>query len=159
MVKKYFSIEKDGQVILSNVKPADTFLRRFTGLMMKKGLGGLGGIYLTPCNQIHTFMMRFRIDAIFISRENTVIYVANSIKPCRVTPIVRFAAGVIEASPGFASSVGLRAGDKLDIVRKEGLAWKKSGKWYRLIRKLLRAKRRNSKSLSSDTIKRRLKNI
>lgn len=117
-MKRYYNIEKDGNVILWDVRSADTFLERFKGLMMKKGLGRTGGIYLTPCNQIHTFMMRFRIDVIFLSLEHEVLYIESNMKPCRVTPCVSGAVGVLEAAPGFAEHAGIRAGDKLDFVKR-----------------------------------------
>ena len=118
IVKMYYNIEKDDNVILFSVRSGDTFLDRFKGLMMKKGLGQTGGLYLTPCNQIHTFMMRFRIDVIFLSLEHEVLYIESNMKPCRVTPCVSGAVGVLETAPGFAGRAGIRAGDKLDFVKR-----------------------------------------
>jgi uncharacterized membrane protein (UPF0127 family) len=118
MIEKFYDIEKDGDVILRNVRMADSFFNRLKGLMLKKGLDGIGGLYLTPCNQIHTFMMRFCIDAIFLSRDNEVLFIANNTKPCRITPFIRSAAGVIETAPGFAGHAEIHTGDKIDFVRR-----------------------------------------
>jgi uncharacterized membrane protein (UPF0127 family) len=118
MAKSYYCIEKNEQVLLHNVRSASTFFGRLFGLMMKKNLGVDDGIYLSPCNQIHTFMMRFRIDAIFLSSENEVLHIENSMKPCKISRLVRGAAGVLETASGFASNVDIRVGDKVSFVKK-----------------------------------------
>ena len=118
MAKTYYNIEKDGKVILWNIRSANTFLSRFMGLMTKKDLGGDGGIYLTPCGQVHTFMMRFCIDIVFLSHDHEVLHIESSLRPCRVTPYVRGSAGVLEAASGFARDAGLKTGDKLDFVKR-----------------------------------------
>ncbi len=117
-MKNYcLNIEKDNHPILRHVIPADTFLSRFAGLMMKKDLGGAGGLYISPCNQIHTFMMRFDIDAIFLSQKGDILHILSAMKPGRVSPRVRGAVGVLETSPGFAKREGLAVGDRLDFVK------------------------------------------
>lgn len=118
MKNRYFNIQKEGFNILLDVKLADAFLTRFSGLMFKKDLGYAGGLYLTPCNQIHTFMMRFPIDAIFLSRECEILHIQSKMKPGRVSPLVRGASGVLETSPGFAGRAGLAVGDRLNIGKR-----------------------------------------
>jgi len=115
MGRKKFNLEKNGRQVLENVCIADRFFSRFRGLMLKKSLP-YGGLYIKPCSQIHTFMMRFPIDAIFISREKEVLYIEDSIKPSRVSRYVRKAEGVIETSAGFAKNNGIMPGDKLDFI-------------------------------------------
>lgn len=118
MQKRYLNIKKNGQAILENVRVADTFLSRLSGLMFRKDLKGDGGLYLTPCNQIHTFLMKFEIDAIFVSRQHEVLHIESNIKPCRVSRHVKGAAAVIETAPGFAGCAGIVVGDELDFIEK-----------------------------------------
>ena len=48
---------------------ADTFWRRFCGLMFRKQLPKGQGLLLAPCNGVHMCFMRFAIDAIFIDKD------------------------------------------------------------------------------------------
>jgi len=81
--------------------------------MMKKSLGGDGGLLLVPCRQIHTFMMRFPIDAVFLSREQEIVHIERGLVPGRMTPYVKDAWSVLEAPAGFAAESRLSVGDRL----------------------------------------------
>lgn len=118
MPKRYINIKKNGQEILWDVRVADSFLSRLSGLMLKEDLGGEGGLYLTPCSQIHTFMMRFEIDVIFLSSKHEVLHIVKNMKPCHVSHLVKGAAAVIEVASGFAERAGIIVGDKLDFEKR-----------------------------------------
>lgn len=51
------------------VEVADTFWKRFLGLMGRKSLEQDKALLITPCNSIHTFFMRFRMTAVFVDKE------------------------------------------------------------------------------------------
>ncbi|HOA84894.1 MAG: DUF192 domain-containing protein [Clostridiales bacterium] len=112
-MKKYTNITKEGRIILENVRVAGSFFSRLSGLMMKKSLGGDGGLLLVPCRQIHTFMMRFPIDAVFLSREQEIVHIERGLVPGRMTPYVKDAWSVLEAPAGFAAESRLSVGDRL----------------------------------------------
>ena len=88
-MKNYTNITKEGRIILENVRVAGTYFGRLRGLMMKKSFGGDGGLLLLPCRQIHTFMMKFPIDAVFLSREQEVVHIERALMPGRVTPYIK----------------------------------------------------------------------
>lgn len=80
---------------------ADTFLSRFLGLMFRRGLPAGEGLLITRCNSIHTFFMRFPIDAVFLDASGAVVRVVRGIPPWR--PFVwggRHAVQVLETNPG-----------------------------------------------------------
>ena len=112
-MKKYTNITKEGRIILVNVRVAGSFFSRLSGLMMKKSLGGDGGLLLVPCRQIHTFMMRFPIDAVFLSREQEIVHIERGLVPGRMTPYVKDAWSVLEAPAGFTAESRLSVGDRL----------------------------------------------
>ncbi|HHT54381.1 MAG TPA: DUF192 domain-containing protein [Clostridiales bacterium] len=114
-MKNYTNITKEGRIILENVRVAGTYFGRLRGLMMKKSFGGDGGLLLLPCRQIHTFMMKFPIDAVFLSREQEVVHIERALMPGRVTPYIKNAWSVLEAAIGFAGEYGLEVGDRLRL--------------------------------------------
>ncbi len=55
-----------------NVDIANTFLKRFKGLMGKKDI--TKGMFFPKTKSIHTFFMKENIDLIMINKNNKVIY-------------------------------------------------------------------------------------
>ncbi len=86
----------DRKIILSNLYVADTFFSRAIGLLGKESLPPGSGILLSPCNQIHTFFMKFPIDVIFIDGHGKVIKVYNALPPWRITSLLWRSRSVIE---------------------------------------------------------------
>ncbi len=64
-------------------KIAKTFPERAKGLIGKKDLPDGEGLLILHCNAIHTFFMRFPIDAIFLDKRNNVVKRVNNIRPWR----------------------------------------------------------------------------
>jgi len=62
---------------------ADTFAKRARGLIGRPPLGPGEGLLIPRCNAIHTFFMRYPIDATFLDRENRVVKVVRGIRPWR----------------------------------------------------------------------------
>jgi len=84
---------------------------RFRGLMAQKAIEPGYGLVIEPCNSIHMFFMRFAIDAVFLDKEGRVVYIADSIKPWRISRIVRKAKRVIEMPSGTCQRTGTKPGD------------------------------------------------
>ncbi|MDD6236052.1 MAG: DUF192 domain-containing protein [Clostridiales bacterium] len=104
-------------LIFEKIGIADTFFRRFMGLMGKKSLDDLSGLLLIPCNQIHTFFMKLNIDAVFLDHDMKVISVMPCIDPGKVLPRINRARSVLELPEGMAAKYGIREGDILSVVR------------------------------------------
>lgn len=75
------------------------------------------GLWIRPCNGIHTFWMRFPIDVLFVNRELTVIKVIHSLRPFRVSVPVPKAESVIELPAGTAKAFSIEPGMRLRIER------------------------------------------
>lgn len=67
-----------------HLNKADTFIKRFFGLMGKKTYPKNKTLFLSPCNSIHTFFMRFPITVVFVNKENYVLKVVENMKPWRM---------------------------------------------------------------------------
>lgn len=114
-MKKYLKIKKNGVDICEKCEYANTAFSRFMGLMFRKSIPKTNGLLLEPCNQIHTFNMRFSIDVIFMDSKNTVLDIFKDVKPWRVRPFVKNAKKCLELNSGMADNFSLSAGDILDI--------------------------------------------
>ena len=67
-----------------NAEIAESFFERMRGLMGRNCLKLGEGMLITRCNCIHTFFMRFPIDATFIDRRGDVVKVVRNIRPWRI---------------------------------------------------------------------------
>ena len=62
---------------------AERFAERLRGLIGRKGLDRGKGMLIVRCNCIHTFFMRFPIDATFLDRQGNVVKTVRNIRPWR----------------------------------------------------------------------------
>lgn len=108
------NLSRGGAVIADKLEMKDSFFGRLIGLLSRSGLKDGEGIILNPCTQIHTFFMRFSIDAVFLSRDMEVISVIEDMKPWRVSPMYFKAKYTLEVRGGYLKG-GVKAGDKLAL--------------------------------------------
>ena len=87
-------------------------LQRMRGLLGRRDLPPGEGILLRRAGSIHTFFMRFPIDAVFLDAEQTVLRVAAAVPPWRVAA-QKGARSVLEVPAGEAARHGLAVGDRL----------------------------------------------
>lgn len=103
---------KDGHV-LASLEVASTRRGRARGLL---GRDGIDGAMLIPrCRSVHTFGMRFAIDAAFCDRDGTVVRIVR-LRPSRVTRPCLRARQVVEAEAGSFAAWGVRVGDRLEMT-------------------------------------------
>ena len=62
---------------------AERFTERLRGLIGRDGLEHGRGMLIVRCNCIHTFFMRFPIDATFLDRQGNVVKTVRNIRPWR----------------------------------------------------------------------------
>jgi uncharacterized membrane protein (UPF0127 family) len=82
------------------------------GLLGRRELATGEAMLIRPAPSIHTFFMRFAIDAVFLSRSGEVLMVAPCVKPWRMRFCSR-AYAVLEFAAGEASRCNISAGDRL----------------------------------------------
>jgi uncharacterized membrane protein (UPF0127 family) len=91
---------------------ADTAAKRRTGLLKKDKLAAGEGLWITPCESVHTFFMKFAIDLVYLDRKKRVRKVRHAVPPWRVSGC--FAAhSVLELPAGAAAASGTQPGDQL----------------------------------------------
>lgn len=110
--------DEEGRVVCERCTLARDPLSRMRGLLGRRGLAHGEGLLLQPAGSIHTFFMRFPIDAVFLDRERRVVRVAAHVRPWRTAAAKRSRA-VLELAAGEAARVGLQPGS---LLRLEGEA-------------------------------------
>ncbi len=103
---------KGSVVLVGEVETASGVLARMKGLLGRTGLGPGKGMYITPCMSIHTFFMRFPIDAIFLDRQCRVVSIRRNIRPWRIAWGGFAAAGVLEVESGWLAPSAVIPGDE-----------------------------------------------
>lgn len=91
---------------------ADTFFKRFKGLMGKKDFKGMMVFANLKDSGIHTMFMRFEIDVYFID-ENRKVFDKISLKPWKFYKPKKQAKYIVETKKG---KLNLKIGDELDII-------------------------------------------
>lgn len=93
-----------------NVDIADTFKKRFFGLMGKKNIKT--GLFFPKTKSIHTFFMKENIDIIMIDKNNKIIYFKKNLAKNRII-IKKKAYHTIELPNSSLSNISIN--DKLTI--------------------------------------------
>ena len=101
-----------GRIIAANVERADTFAKRAFGLLGRKALAEDAALWIEPCNGIHTFGMRFAIDALCLNKEGIALRVYSNVRPNRVRLPMRGVRVTLEFPAGTLQAQGVAAGKR-----------------------------------------------
>jgi len=96
----------------NRIETADRGPRRRKGLLGRDGLAAGQGLWIVPCEAVHTFAMRFPIDLVYLDRRRRVLKVRHSVPPGRISACLR-AHSVIELPAGTVRQAQVSAGDEL----------------------------------------------
>jgi uncharacterized membrane protein (UPF0127 family) len=97
------------------IRKADTFLSRFKGLLRKSGLPEGEGLWIVPCNSIHSIGMRFEFDALFLDSGKRVVGLYKRFRRNRISRIFWNAQGVLELPAGTVERTGTEVGDEIEF--------------------------------------------
>ncbi len=101
-------------LIAENLEIAGTSARRSKGLLGRNSLAPGGGLWIAPCESVHTFGMRFPIDLVYLDRSFEVKKVKHSVGPWRMSMCLS-AHSILELPTGVIQSSRTQPGDILDI--------------------------------------------
>jgi uncharacterized protein len=104
-----------GRVMCERCAVADGPLTRMRGLLGRRELPSGEGLLLRPSPSIHTWFMRFPIDAVFLSRDLEVLSVRHKLPAWRVAG-QRGARAVLELPAGEAGRRSISPGARLRAV-------------------------------------------
>ena len=95
---------------------ANTSALRRTGLLKHDRLEPGTGLWIVPCESVHTFFMKFAIDLVYVDRKHKVRKVRHAVGPWRLSACLS-AHSIFELPPGTARETGTEAGDQLEIEK------------------------------------------
>jgi uncharacterized protein len=104
----------DGSTICESCIVADRMVPRMKGLLGRRELASGEGMLIRPTSSIHTFFMRFPIDAVFLSRDGEVLKVAKNVGAWRAR-FCRGAHSVLELPAGEAERRAIAPAERLQI--------------------------------------------
>jgi uncharacterized membrane protein (UPF0127 family) len=110
-------------VLASRLEVADNSEKRRKGLLGRKGLSNGEGLWIQPCESIHTFGMQFSIDLIYLDRKHKIKKLLSSVPPWRISTCLA-AHSVLELPSGTIRNTQTKAGDHLEFstssISKDG---------------------------------------
>lgn len=101
-------------VLGDKVTVADTSSTRRTGLLKHTRLDEGEGLWINPCESVHTFFMKFPIDLVYIDKDKKVRKVRHAVPAWRLSACLS-ARSIIELPAGTAKRTGTLEGDQLAI--------------------------------------------
>ena len=104
-------------VVADNADIADTSQKRRTGLLKHTHLAAGEGLWIVPCEAVHTFGMKFPIDVVYVSKQKKVLKIRDNMKKSRMSMCLR-AHAVLELPAGWAAQVGLEVADQLEVTKR-----------------------------------------
>lgn len=105
----------NSRVLVENLRVANTPLARIRGLLFTKSLSPGDGLWLVPCNAIHSIGMNYPIDVIYLDKKNKIVKLTRQFCPNRIGPFVRKARSVIELPARSLERIGVNVGDTLQF--------------------------------------------
>jgi uncharacterized membrane protein (UPF0127 family) len=93
---------------------ADHGASRRKGLLGRSGLPAGEGLWIVPCESVHTFGMKFPIDLVYVDRNKKVKKIRSGVPPWRLSACLS-ANSVLELSSGTIHRTQTRPGDTLEF--------------------------------------------
>jgi uncharacterized membrane protein (UPF0127 family) len=105
-----------GTTLADRADIADTSPARQRGLLKHTGLAEGEGLWIVPCEGVHSFFMKFAIDVVFINKKRVVVKVRPNMVKSRLALSFR-AHSTIELPVGMIEKSRTAAGDQLELEK------------------------------------------
>lgn len=103
-----------GTVLATEAEMAATSRQRRTGLLKHDRLEPGQGLWIVPCEGIHTFGMRFPIDVVFLDRQKKVVKARPHMTRGRIS-VCLWAHSVLELPAGAIAATNTQVGDEVEF--------------------------------------------
>lgn len=100
--------------LATQAEVAETSAARSKGLLGRTDLPAGSGMWIVPCESVHTFFMKFPIDLVYIDRHRKVKKVRSSVPPWRLSACLS-ARSIIELPSGTILHTQTAPGDQLEF--------------------------------------------
>ena len=101
-------------VLATRMEVADSGPKRNKGLLGRDRLSPGEGLWIVPCEAVHTFAMRFAIDLVYLDRKNRIKKLSSDVPPWRLSACLS-AHSVLELPAGTIRDTKTRFGDTFEF--------------------------------------------
>ncbi|TJY40722.1 DUF192 domain-containing protein [Cohnella pontilimi] len=109
-------IRESGRQLADRIELADTFFRRFRGLMLTKSLPKGTGLHIRPCRSVHSFFMKYSIDVLHLDEFGRIVGMEPRLRPGRIGQSFQGTHSIIELPAGSLEEADVRVGQTADII-------------------------------------------
>ena len=103
-------------IISENVMVADTYFKRLKGLMFTKELPCQNALHIIPCNEIHSFFMKYSIDVLYLDSKNNILAFDEEMQPGKIGKAVKDAKSVVELPSGKIKKLNIKIGQQIEFI-------------------------------------------
>jgi hypothetical protein len=93
---------------------ANSSAKRSKGLLGREGLAHGEGLWIMPCEAVHTFWMQFPIDLVYLDRKRRIRKLVSNLPAWRLSACLR-AHSVLELPAGTIRATRTEIGDTLEF--------------------------------------------
>jgi len=108
-------------VLADRLEVANQGATRRKGLLGRSGLETGEGLWIRPCEAVHTFFMNFPIDLVYLDHSHRIRKVRKSVPAWRLSACLS-ASSVLELPAGCIEATQSRRGDKLEFISTVGVS-------------------------------------
>ncbi len=101
-------------VLATTMELADTAPKRNKGLLGRLDFPAGEGLWIVPCEAVHTVGMKFSIDLVYLDRQNGIKKLRSAVAPWRLSGCL-FAHSVMELPAGTIRATQTQLGDRLEF--------------------------------------------
>ena len=105
-----------GTILTEKADVADTSAKRRTGLLKHTKLDTGEGLWIAPCESVHSFGMKFAIDVVYLDRKKKVRKIRKNMVPRRISACLT-AHSVLELPVGVIDASRTEPGDQLEFEK------------------------------------------
>lgn len=116
VAKLYKTSDTGAELLIENLEVAESFWARGKGLLGTNELPVNKALWIKPCNNIHTFFMKYAIDCVFVDHKLEIKNIASDVGPFRFVGPFWKSSSVIEMPSGTVAAKKLKIGDQLYVV-------------------------------------------
>jgi uncharacterized protein len=101
-------------ILASHMEVADTGEKRNKGLLGRKSLAPGDGLWIIPCESVHTFFMQFPIDLVYLDRNKQIKKLRSVVPAWRLSACLS-AHSIMELPAGTIKDSQTQLGDTLEF--------------------------------------------
>ena len=105
-----------GTTVAEAADVANTSETRRKGLLKHERLLPGEGLWIVPCEGVHTFRMKFDIDVVYLNKAKKVLKIRARMPKSRISFCLS-AHSVLELPAGMTESTATEAGDQLEFEK------------------------------------------